>query len=226
MEAKKSAKKKPLAKKTASKKVASKKSPKKKTAAKKRAAKKKPVLKKVDSPVSESAATAQASAAPEVPVQVHGDRALGELADNRDRSTIRDWVRIGCPHVPGPDANTTRTFIVADVIAWCEDRGLDFFDKEKRALTPLQREKLRQERAKANQLERKDALESDEFASVKSFEIVQERIFEQLLIMIVDVTERVKKAAKLKGSKAEEIDAFVKEELNKIAQTEFEVDES
>lgn len=60
---------------------------------------------------------------------IRGDRKLAALADNRHRTAIMDWVGNGCPHTICSADNKTRVYNLPDVIDWCNDRGLNFYDK-------------------------------------------------------------------------------------------------
>lgn len=147
---------------------------------------------------------------------IRGDRELGVLADNRSRSTIRDWRRLGLPHQVCPDDNKTIIYDLDQAVSWCADRAIDFYSKDNEP-TPLQQEKYRQEKYKADEAEHKARIRDMEYAPVRQFEETQIVLLQQVRILMVSIVEDIKKKAKLKGSEAEAIDAELIAGFNKIA---------
>ncbi len=145
---------------------------------------------------------------------IRGERNLALKADGRSRITIRQWVDNGCPHSTDGD---TKLFNESEVVAWCKPRGIDFYDKDQKEPTALQAEKLRQETYKANELEHKQRIREGEWASVQEFEDTTIVLLQQVRRLMTEVVGDIKKAAKLSGSKAEEIDAKLITGFNKIA---------
>jgi len=199
-----------------------KKRPAKKTAAKKATKK---TASKAKTPVvvlQKSEAQAPASPATVDPDEIiRGDRNLAERADKRARGSIRDWKDKGLPFTLCPKDGVTALYVLGDCIEWCAARGLNFFDKAKE-LTPVQQEKYRQERFKANELEHKELIRTKQFDSVSKFERETDKMLVQLKSLMIEITTDIKKAAGLKGKKAEEIDAKLATGFNRIAEMDLD----
>ena len=152
-----------------------------------------------------------------MPEVVRGDRELAALADGRSRETIRDWRNSQIPHSICPEDGKTIIYIVSECVEWCSDRGIDFYDKEKKELTQLQQQKFRQELYKADELEHKARIRDREYSPVSEFEETQVILLQQVRQLMLEVFEDLKKAANLKGSEAEKLDAQLTAGFNKIA---------
>ena len=145
---------------------------------------------------------------------LRGTRELAAAADNRARQSVREWVENGCPH--SLDGNV-KIFMESEVIAWCEERGIDYHDKDKRELTATQQEKFRQERYKANELQHKEQLRKKEYSSVAEFEETTDNLLVQLRSLMVEVVAEIKISAGLSGNKAAAVDKQLADGFNRIA---------
>ena len=107
-------------------------------------------------------------------------------------------------------------FTVGECVAWCADRGLDFFNKSQQ-LTPVQQQKYRQELHKANELEHKERVRKGEYGSVAEFERLTAAMLQQLRLHMIEIATELKEIGGVKGKQGETMDAKLIEGFNRIA---------
>jgi hypothetical protein len=173
----------------------------------------------LDAELMESAqAPAQQVVVPEdLPTEIRGARELAVAANDRARSSIRDWVKSGLPY---RTEGATQIFNTEEVIGWCVDRGIDFFDKAKKEPSPIQQEKYRQERHKANALQHSERLRELEYTNVAEVEEKAVLMMQQLMRHTKVVVDEIKARAGINGKAAEDIDALLIKGFNEIADLE------
>ena len=115
------------------------------------------------------------------------------------------------------DGEGNAIYNIAECVAWCRERGLDFFDKDKKEPSLLQQQKLRQETHKANELQFKEQLRNNEYCLVTEATSAIEETAQALMQATVEIVEAIKVEAGLSGSAAERIDAELAARLNAIA---------
>lgn len=163
---------------------------------------------------------------------IRGDRKLAKAADGRHRSAIMDWVSSGCPHTICQDDNKTRVYELPEVIAWCGNRGIDFYNKQNPAnggskSTPeldaqYNEQLLRKLKLQCKKLELEKQIREGTYIHVDSWMPKYERGLMEIKAHINDCFDNLKSFNRdMTAAEELEIDKLITTGFNRIADGEI-----
>jgi len=164
---------------------------------------------------------------------IRGDRKLATAADGRHRSAVMDWIGSGCPHTICQDDNKTRIYQLPEVIEWCANRGIDFYNKKNPAnggskSTPeldakYNEQLLRKLKLQCKKLELDKQIREGKYIHVDSWMPKYERGLQEMKSHIIECFESLKSFnRKMTAAEELEIDKIITAGFNRMAEGEFE----